>query len=102
MAPQTGLEPVTYCLEGSCYCPAELLGHINKAHIYPIKSWVLIQQKLVAVRAFKNYLLSTSSSAMPSTSAPRNPAASGMTLPVTNTQPQAPMRTTDFAIEINK
>ena len=27
LAPRTGLEPVTYCLEGSCCCPSELSGH---------------------------------------------------------------------------
>ena len=27
LVPRTGLEPVTYCLEGSCCCPSELSGH---------------------------------------------------------------------------
>ena len=27
LAPRTGLEPVTDCLEGSCCCPSELSGH---------------------------------------------------------------------------
>ena len=36
LVPRTGLEPVTYCLEGSCCCPSELSGHIKnlKADAY--------------------------------------------------------------------
>ena len=28
VAPQSGLEPLTYRLEGGCYYPSELLGHM--------------------------------------------------------------------------
>ena len=31
MAPQSGLEPLTYRLEGGCCCPTELLGHMAEA-----------------------------------------------------------------------
>ena len=30
MVPRTGLEPVTYYLEGSCYFPSELSGHMEQ------------------------------------------------------------------------